>query len=221
MPKKYYAVRQGQKKGIFETWAECQASTKGYSGAEFKSFKTLIEAEAYIDTDQASPMHQHINDETYIKEDQINEGAIASAYVDGSYDHSTKRYAGGAVILIGEEEVHIYEAGDDTELATMRNVAGELLGAIRAMEWVYNHKDAMGIEKLILHHDYEGIAKWATKGWQAKKKGTQQYVTLFNKFSTSYKIEFVKVLAHSGDYYNELADHLAKKALGIEKSSLH
>lgn len=210
MPKKYYAVRQGLKKGIFKTWAECQASTKGYSGAEFKSFKTLEEAEDYIDTSQTSQS----------KDTNINEAGIAKAYVDGSYDHSTKRYAGGAVILIGEEEIHINEAGDDTELATMRNVAGELLGAIRAMEWVYNHKDAMGIEKLILYHDYEGIAKWATKGWQAKKKGTQQYVTLFNKYSTSYPIEFVKVLAHSGDYYNELADQLAKKALGIENGML-
>ncbi|PKM54613.1 MAG: RNase H [Firmicutes bacterium HGW-Firmicutes-5] len=210
MPKKYYAVRQGLKKGIFKTWAECQANTKGYSGAEFKSFKTLEEAEAYIDTNQTSQS----------KDTNINEAGIARAYVDGSYDHSTKRYAGGAVILIGEEEIHINEAGDDAELATMRNVAGELLGAIRAMEWVYNHKDAMGIEKLILYHDYEGIAKWATKGWQAKKKGTQQYVTLFNKYSTSYPIEFVKVLAHSGDYYNELADQLAKKALGIENGML-
>ncbi|MCF8020656.1 MAG: ribonuclease H family protein [Vallitaleaceae bacterium] len=210
MPKKYYAVRQGLKKGIFKTWAECQASTKGYSGAEFKSFKTLEEAEDYIDTSQTSQS----------KDTNINEAGIAKAYVDGSYDHSTKRYAGGAVILIGEEEIHINEAGDDTELATMRNVAGELLGAIRAMEWVYNHKDAMGIKKLILYHDYEGIAKWATKGWQAKKKGTQQYVTLFNKYSTSYPIEFVKVLAHSGDYYNELADQLAKKALGIENGML-
>ncbi|PKM58228.1 MAG: RNase H [Firmicutes bacterium HGW-Firmicutes-3] len=206
MPKKYYAVRKGQKKGIFKTWEECQSSTKGYSGAEFKSFKTLMEAEAYMDTNQTSQ----------IEDVNINEDIIARAYVDGSYDHSTKRYAGGAVILIGEEEIHIYEAGDDTELATMRNVAGELLGAIRAMEWVYNHKDAMGIEKLIIYHDYEGIAKWATKGWQAKKKGTQQYVTKFNDFSTSFQIDFVKVLAHSGDYYNELADQLAKKALDIE-----
>jgi ribonuclease HI len=212
MPKKYYAVRQGLTKGIFMTWAECQASTKGYSGAEFKSFKTLNEAEAYLDTDQAS----QIEDVNIIDGNNGNDDVIARAYVDGSYDHRTKRYAGGAVIIIGEEEIHIYEAGDDTELAAMRNVAGELLGAIRAMEWVYNHKDAIGIEKLIIYHDYEGIAKWATKGWEAKKKGTQQYVTKFNEFSTSFEIDFVKVLAHSGDYYNELADQLAKKALDNE-----
>ncbi|WP_314795053.1 RNase H family protein [Eggerthia catenaformis] len=29
------------------------------------------------------------------------------------------------------------------------------------------------------------------------------------------RIEFVKVLAHSGDTYNELADQLAKKAVGL------
>lgn len=28
--KKYYAVKQGVKPGIYETWAECEAQTKGF-----------------------------------------------------------------------------------------------------------------------------------------------------------------------------------------------
>jgi ribonuclease HI len=31
------------------------------------------------------------------------------------------------------------------------------------------------------------------------------------------QISFVKVAAHTGDYYNEMADRLAKEALGIRK----
>lgn len=45
MAKKYYAVKVGIKPGIYETWAECEAQTKGISGAQFKSFGSLSEAE--------------------------------------------------------------------------------------------------------------------------------------------------------------------------------
>ena len=47
--KKYYAVRKGLTIGIFETWAECQAATTGYSNAEYKSFSSIEEAQSYID----------------------------------------------------------------------------------------------------------------------------------------------------------------------------
>jgi ribonuclease HI len=42
--KKYYVVWNGRKTGIFETWAECEAQTKGFQGARFKSFPTIEEA---------------------------------------------------------------------------------------------------------------------------------------------------------------------------------
>ena len=48
MAKKVYAVKKGKKTGIFATWAECKANVDGYSGAQFKSFATKAEAEAYL-----------------------------------------------------------------------------------------------------------------------------------------------------------------------------
>ena len=48
MAKKFYAVLKGHKVGIFTTWAACQLSTKGYSGAAFKSFTTQKEADEYL-----------------------------------------------------------------------------------------------------------------------------------------------------------------------------
>lgn len=49
MPKKkFYCVRKGRSVGIFNDWATCQAATSGFSGAEFKSFSTLEEAQAYM-----------------------------------------------------------------------------------------------------------------------------------------------------------------------------
>jgi ribonuclease HI len=54
--KKYYVVWTGRKPGIFNTWAECEAQTKGFQGARFKSFPTLSEAEAaYKKTPTSTP----------------------------------------------------------------------------------------------------------------------------------------------------------------------
>ena len=43
--KKIYAVRKGHKTGLFDSWAECQKATAGYSGAEFRGFTDREEAQ--------------------------------------------------------------------------------------------------------------------------------------------------------------------------------
>ena len=200
--KKFYAVRKGHQMGIFKTWAQCQIHTAGFSGAEFKSFKTMEEAEDYMNG--GAKVAIEVPDHTVVK-----------AYVDGSYDHSIRMYAGGAVILFGGEEYHISESNNLEGMASMRNVAGELLGAVRAMDWYDEHLNETKAEKLVIYHDYEGIAKWATGAWKAKKEGTQEYVEIFQGYKAKFPIEFIKVAAHTGDKYNEIADQLAKKALGL------
>ena len=46
MPKqKYYVVWKGRKKGVFASWAECEAQVKGFVGAQFKAFETKAEAD--------------------------------------------------------------------------------------------------------------------------------------------------------------------------------
>ena len=41
----YYAVRKGHTTGVFDNWPEAQAATSGFSGPEYKKFKTKEEAE--------------------------------------------------------------------------------------------------------------------------------------------------------------------------------
>ncbi len=48
MKQEYYAVAVGRKPGIYKTWAECEEQVKGYSKAEYKSFKTEREAKEYL-----------------------------------------------------------------------------------------------------------------------------------------------------------------------------
>lgn len=47
----YYVVKIGRKPGIYNTWAEAEKYVTGYSGAKYKSFKTLAEAESWLGAD--------------------------------------------------------------------------------------------------------------------------------------------------------------------------
>jgi len=38
--KKYYVIWKGKTPGIYESWEDCQSQTKGFIGAQFKSFKS-------------------------------------------------------------------------------------------------------------------------------------------------------------------------------------
>ena len=62
--KKYYAVRVGKKPGIYETWEQCKEQVDGVSGAQYKSFSTLPEAETYLlgtDADDSVTISDELN----------------------------------------------------------------------------------------------------------------------------------------------------------------
>ena len=43
--KKYYVVWHGRRPGIYESWRATEAQVRGFSGAQFKSFRDLLEAQ--------------------------------------------------------------------------------------------------------------------------------------------------------------------------------
>lgn len=206
--KKIYAVRKGKTTGIFYSWDECSASVNGYPGAEYKSFTTKEEANSYLGNSFAVQIEEE-------KKDQKNTAlhgteSTLTAYVDGSFDPSIGKYAFGCILLTPEGEI-IRESGNgqDPESLAIRNVAGEMLGAMYAVQWAINH----GYPSLTIYYDYEGIAKWAQGDWKAKNKRTQQYAEFMNGKRSYIQLSFQKVKAHSGDHYNEEVDKLAKSAL--------
>ena len=196
--KKVYAVRKGKTTGLFYSWSECEAAVTGYPGAEYKGFLTEDEAKEYLGYKTS-------------KEDKKEELRLI-AYVDGSFDAAIGKYAFGCVILTPDGDI-IKESGngDNPESLAIRNVAGEMLGAMTAVRWAIQN----GYDNLELRYDYEGIEKWATGVWKAKNTLTQKYAEYMQRQQNHIKISFRKVKAHSGDYYNEEADKLAKEALKI------
>lgn len=212
MAQKFYAVKQGKTPGIYNSWADCKAQVEGFSGAVFKSFQTVAEAMAFLNGGQDNG---HVPDDKGKKRSVavpvIPETGELVAYVDGSYHNGTGEFSYGAVLLAGTEEIYLSEKMKDPELAAMRNVAGEIKGAEAAMRYAVEH----GFLAVTIVHDYEGIARWCLGEWKANKAGTQAYKEYYDSIKGKIRVQFQKVKGHSGDRYNDLADHLAKKALGI------
>lgn len=108
-------------------------------------------------------------------------------------------------------------SGTDNKYLESRNISGELLGAMKAIEWakLNNYND------ITIFHDYEGIARWVNGSWEANKDCSREYKRFIEKYSQDVDIKFTKVKAHTGDKYNEKADQLAKDALNdIESNTL-
>ena len=241
--KNYYAVKQGKVPGIYRTWDACKAQVHGYPGAIYKGFERLEEAEAFLGGGKmpepllretigtyfaaperkavqstAAPDPSSLDWEHLILAEKPCEdpeyagvGRSAVAYVDGSYQHALGKFSCGVVLFLDGKELNLAEEYSDPDLVSMRNVAGEIKGAELAMAYCLTHD----IPELAIYHDYQGIASWCTREWQAKKKGTIDYRNFYDLASAKVAIRFCKVKGHTGVTYNEKADQLAKQALGL------
>lgn len=206
MAKFYYAVKKGKNPGVYETWDECKAQVIGVSGSIYKKFSTLDEAEKFIDGYDLKDDEIDSQYLTVCSDDEL------IAYVDGSYNIEDKSFSYGAILFNKCVKEEYSQRFLEPELSEMRNVAGEIKGAEKAMERAVE----LGVNRLFLHYDYAGIEHWALGNWKANKKGTQAYRDFYNNIKDELDVVFIKVKAHSGIEYNEIADKLAKDAV-LEK----
>ena len=206
MAKKYYAVKNGRKNGVYTSWDKCRRQIIGFSGAVYKGFDTENEALEFL-----APEPPAAPDTTVSAAAPDTAADTAAAYVDGSYSNETKEFAYGMVLFHNNMELRLSEKYADPVYSEMRNVAGEIKGAEKAMLYCVEK----GIKNLIIYHDYEGIARWCTGEWKANKAGTKAYNAFYNSLKGCLNVTFHKVKAHSGNTYNDAADKLARTALGL------
>lgn len=211
---KYYAVINGHsiKEGILTSWDACRKEVTGAKGVIYKSFPTQEEAREFL---RLHGKEIPLKETESLKDKNEETGSMEKAddsevtiYVDGSYEPSTGRYAYGMVVVEHGEEVASFKEARQGEYSAMRNVAGEVLGAMKAMTYAKEH----GYRKLTLYFDYQGIESWALGTWKRNNSLTQGYHEFYQNMKKDITIKFMKVKGHSGDRFNDRADELAKSA---------
>ncbi len=220
---RYYAVKKGHQTGIFQDWAACQEAFRGYSGAEYKGFRTLEEAREYLgealmekdvpgaslpDAEGSLDVPGGVSDpqEDIFPEDPDR----LLAYVDGSYSEGLQKYSFGCILLTPEKRLLKKSgSGSNPDSLAIRNVAGEMLGAMFAVRWAIVN----GYREIEIRYDYAGIEKWVQGDWKTGNELTRKYAEAMNRWKGQIEMKFCKVVAHSKDKYNDMADQLAKEAL--------
>jgi ribonuclease HI len=209
---KYYSVYKG-KTGvpkILRSWDECKDEVKGVKGAIYKSFKTEKEAIEFLALNSEGKVTLKVKENNEEALDLENMGLVI--YVDGSFSLEKSNYSYGLIAINNGKIIHEdCGAGEDEDAISLRNVSGEVLGSLKAVEFTIEN----GFEEVTIVYDYQGIESWALGTWKRNKVLTQNYHNVMQENMKKIKIRFLKVKGHSGDTYNDRVDKLAKKALGI------
>ncbi|ODN30650.1 RNase H family protein [Fervidobacterium thailandense] len=141
-----------------------------------------------------------------------HETSALEIYVDGSYRDGK---ISGAVYVPSTREEY-YFCLEDEQLAKHRNVSGELLATVFAINLALERS----VKHVVIYHDYEGIQKWVTGEWEARTELTRAYKDFLLRTQKSLRVDFVKVAAHKGVEFNNYVDKLAKFALNACTSNL-
>lgn len=205
--KKFYAVRRGHKTGIYTEWfgpGGAQLQIKGYPGAVYRGFQTLIEAKAFLEKTPQPLQTSLIQDETHVV-----------IYTDGGALGNPGPGGYGVVIIPPRGERQELSGG--YRLTTNNRM--ELMAAIVALEYL---DDRLPI---LLYSDSRYMVdainkKWA---WSWKKRGWKKadgnpaknpdlWERLLNRLE-AHQVMFRWVKGHAGDEWNERCDQLAGQVM--------
>lgn len=192
---KYYAVKKGRCPGIYESWTDCREQVHGYSGAVFKSFKDRQQAVSFLQAEEQEPAANN---------------NLPIAFIDGSYSQKQACYGYGGYIEHNGQRHIIQGTGNNPAYLQERNIAGELIGALQ----ILFKCSKLGIKEINLYHDYTGIKNYLTGDWTAKTPLAVYYKETAELLNDSVILHCFPVKGHTGIQGNEIADLLAKEAIG-------
>ena len=111
----YYAVYKGKKPGIYETWKDCESQVKGYSGAVYKKFKDIHQANIFLTSGVNSNVKQKSGEtiiseklsKTESKPETILVDNYIYVYTDGSLIRKNNSIYGGYGIYIPKKHLQL------------------------------------------------------------------------------------------------------------------
>ena len=191
---KFYAVKNGKKKGVYKTLPECMAQVKDYDNAIWCKFTNKENATAFV--------NQKINEEHFEN----------YAYTDGSCNGERTRHGFGVILHTPSETYILQGRTNNTETPYISSIIAEL----QAQKAVIKKARELGITSLTIYYDCKAIVDLVLKGNTTTNSKLNAYIGYIKSILPFININYVKVKAHSGIEGNEIADGLAKQAIGLK-----
>lgn len=164
---KVYAVRSGKQTGIFNTWEECQSATKGYSGAEYKSFKSMADAEQYMRGD--APLSVSLP----------SVGALLT--FTSKLKGNVLKFTVTLQSKLMTDVVSVETDVSGYPLSLVSDILPVVTGLYRAK--------SLGISEVTVVHRNEGVEAWYTGAWSANTDFTRQYAAVARSLGLVLKFE--------------------------------
>lgn len=157
----YYAVAIGRIPGIYRTWRECETQISGYSGARFKKFSTVTDANEFINIEPVKkPKPQILR--PILKQ---SKGCVI--FVDGSCANNGKPNAKAAWAVVFPFHPEYTTSGLVPDPQT--NNRAEYMAVIKAHEIAKKFtKEPLIIysdSKLLVQTINEWVVTWKNNGW--------------------------------------------------------
>ncbi len=225
MSKKVYAVFQGHKPGIYDSWDTASLQVKGFKGAKYKSFSRRTEAIEWLrdcvltaKEPVAQPLIDLIKTQAAISSNGLKTSSSASSgmiiiHTDGGASPNPGVGGYGIVLQKGRKRKEL-SAG--YQLTTNNRM--EMMAVIVALQALNEPS------KVILHTDskyvVDSITKrwvygWKKRGWKKSDGKRPENIDLWEELIEllrDHEVEFRWVKGHAGNTENERCDALVTEA---------
>ncbi|KRK69588.1 ribonuclease H [Lentilactobacillus buchneri DSM 20057] len=230
---KYYAVKKGRKTGIFTSWDEAEKKVKGFSGAQYKSFKTEAEANAYLNgakktTPPTQPHHKSHKKASTGRRSVQPDGDIIVYTDGGSRNHGNHR--GGHVkasdkaawaFLVQTGSQKYFESGGEFGATNNRMEIMAFLEALKYLKRQGLQNERIGVvmdSQYVLDAIQKGwLAGWRRRGWNKSDGSKLHNKQLWQAVDANLRdfpiIRYYWTKGHAGDEGNVFVDHLLNQTM--------
>lgn len=212
---KFYAVKKGKRPGIYTSWDEAKEQVSGFSGAVYKSFKTLKEAETFIDEKETS---EKINRDEYFAIIFTDGGTRNTGNVRGGHVKMTDKAAWAYLIEETKTDKRYEDAGG---VYGATNNQMELTAFINALAALIELN--LNQEKLLFCLDSKyvldnipRIVDWKKRGWRTTSgpvKNQEYWQRLENLLALFPDPHYQWVKGHDKSAGNIYVDHKLNKIM--------
>lgn len=152
MAKKKYVVWVGRQPGIYDTWAECQSQTSGFSGAKFKAFPANDAAKAFAEGVGSDPTSDKASGKSAGKTAIPTYECLT---VDAAFSSKSKIMEWRGVMNVSKDEVF----RSKPYIGGSANI-GEFLALIQGIQYLR----ATGQTNLAIFSDSQTAMVWLRNG---------------------------------------------------------